>query len=210
METERVDTSGENWMEPFSLALGLQSDEFKPWKQLLLAPADSILLVEGDTDKAYFEMLRDEGHGANRLAFDGEIVSYGGTGSLANTILLRFIKNRYKKLFVTYDLDSQGKVAKTLSSLGLERKKHHLPIGTNAPGKRDIEGLLPPDVTTAVHAANPDLVQAAIQGNKDERESAKNNLKALKLAEFQKKATPGAEYYSSFYPLVKAINKALC
>jgi predicted ATP-dependent endonuclease of OLD family len=29
-ETERVDTSGENWMQPFSLALGLESEEFKP------------------------------------------------------------------------------------------------------------------------------------------------------------------------------------
>jgi len=209
-ETERIETSGENWMEPFGLALGLQSDEFKPWKQLLLAPSDSILLVEGDTDKAYFEMLRDEGHGTNRLAFDGEIVSYGGTGSLANTVLLRFIKNRYKRLFVTYDLDSEKKVAKTLNALGLEKKKHHLPVGTNAAGKRDIEGLLPAEVTTAVHAANPDLVQAAIQGTKEERESAKNNLKSRMLAEFQAKATPGAEHYSGFYPLVKSINKALC
>ncbi|MGH8728709.1 MAG: ATP-dependent nuclease [Burkholderiales bacterium] len=50
-ETERVDTTGENWMAPFGQALGLDAEEFKPWKSMLLAAADTILLVEGDTDK---------------------------------------------------------------------------------------------------------------------------------------------------------------
>jgi hypothetical protein len=75
LETQRVDTTGENWMQPFSLALGLESDEFKPWKSLLLAASHAILLGEGDVDREYFEMLRSEEHGANRLRFDGEIVS---------------------------------------------------------------------------------------------------------------------------------------
>jgi putative ATP-dependent endonuclease of the OLD family len=210
LETERVDTAGENWMQPFSLALGLESDEFKPWKSLLLAVSDAVLLVEGDTDREYFEMLRSDEHGANRLRFDGEIVSYDGTGSLSNTVLLRFVKNRYKKLFVTYDLDAENVVAKTLKALGLERKTHFLPVGSNAAGKRCIEGLLPDSVTNAVYGANAHLVQAATNGTKDEQTSAKNKLKGLLLGEFKSKAAPGDAYYGGFYPLVKAINKALC
>jgi len=210
VETERIDTAGENWMQPFSLALGLESDEFKPWKGLLLAASDAILLVEGDGDREYFEMLRSEGHGTNRLHFEGEIVSYDGTGSLANTVLLRFVKNRYKKLFVTYDLDAENVVGRTLNALGLERKKHFLPVGTNSAGKRCIEGLLPDSITNAVYGANADLVRAATNGTKDEQTSAKNKLKKLLLEEFKGKATPGETYYGGFYPLVRAINKALC
>jgi predicted ATP-dependent endonuclease of OLD family len=210
LETQRVDTTGENWMEPFSLALGLESDEFKPWKGLLLASSDAILLVEGDGDREYFEMLRRDEHGPNQLRFEGEIVSYDGTGSLANTVLLRFVKNRYKKLFVTYDLDAENAVSKTLRALGLERKKHFLPVGSNAAGKRCIEGLLPDSITMAVYGANPDLVRAATNGTKEEQKSAKNKLKTLLLEEFKKEARPGDTYYGGFYPLVKAINKALC
>jgi putative ATP-dependent endonuclease of the OLD family len=210
LETQRVDTGGENWMEPFSLALGLESDEFKPWKGLLLASSDAILLVEGDGDREYFEMLRRDEHGPNQLRFEGEIVSYDGTGSLANTVLLRFVKNRYKKLFVTYDLDAENAVSKTLRALGLERKKHFLPVGSNAAGKRCIEGLLPDSITKAVYGANPDLVRAATNGTKDEQKSAKNKLKKLLLEEFKNEARPGDTYYGGFYPLVKAINKALC
>lgn len=72
-ETECVDTSGENWMAPFGQALGLEDEEFQPWKAMLLANSDGILLVEGGTDKEYLEMLRDEQHGNNRLLIKGEI-----------------------------------------------------------------------------------------------------------------------------------------
>lgn len=208
-QTERIDTSEENWMKPFGLALGLKSEEFKPWKELILSGSDAILLVEGETDKQYFEMLRDPKHNANRLNFSGEVVPYDGTGSLQNTVLLRFIKNRYPKLFVTYDLDAEKQIERTLQSLGLEKKKHYMSIGLNAPGDRSIEGLLPTATKNSVHSANTALVQAAVQGTKEERESARNHLKELMLVEFKAKAVPGAEYFGNFYPLVKIINAAL-
>ncbi len=170
-ETERVDTSGENWMAPFGLALGLKSEEFTAWKQLFLVESDAILLVEGKTDKEYFEMLRDDSHGTSRLAFTGEIVSYDGTGSLSNTILLRFVKNRYRRLFVTFDLDADKQVAKTLQALQLEKKRHFAPVGVNAPGKRCVEGLIPDGVTEAVYASNASLVQAATAGTSDEQKN---------------------------------------
>lgn len=209
-ETERVDTSGENWMAPFGLALGLESEEFTAWKQLFLMKSDAILLVEGETDKEYFEMLRDASHGANRLSFTGDIVPYYGTGSLSNTILLRFIKNRYRKLFVTFDLDAEKKVVKTLQALQLEKKRHYAPVGIDAPGKRCIEGLLPDEVIKAVYTANASLVQAATAGTPEEQKNAKNQLKKLLLDEFKKRASPRKEYFGKFYPLVKIINKALC
>ena len=100
-------------------------------------------------------------------------------------------------------------VAKTLKILGLERREHFLPVGSNLAGKRNIEGLLPDSVTNAVYGAKAGLVQAATNGSKDEQMSAKNILKTLLLAEFKAKATPGNEFFGGFYPLVKAINKAL-
>jgi len=207
--TERVDTTGDNWMAPFGVALGLDAEEFKPWKEMMLGPADTILLVEGDTDKKYFEMLRAPEHGSNRLLLQGDIVPYEGTGSLSNTVLLRFIKNRHRRFFVTFDLDAVDRVEKPLKGLQLEKHKHYLPIGHNVAGKRNIEGLLPEVVTKAVYEANASLVQAATAGTKDEQDSAKRKLKALLLEEFEKKATAGPEFFGNFYALTKVINKAI-
>jgi energy-coupling factor transporter ATP-binding protein EcfA2 len=208
-ETKLIDTSGENWMAPFGQALGLNADEFKPWKPLILAQSDSLLLVEGDIDKEYFELLRDESHGANQLVCKAEdIVPYGGTGSLSNSVLLRFVQNRHSRFFVTFDLDAHERIERVLSSLQLEKNKHYCAVGLTAAGKRNIEGLLPDKVTTAVYSAHPSLVQMATAGSKDEQESAKNRLKRLLLEEFRKQAVPGGEYFANFYPLVKLINKA--
>jgi putative ATP-dependent endonuclease of OLD family len=208
-ETECVDTSCENWMAPFGQALGLDAEEFKPWKKMLLAGSDAILLVEGDTDKQYFEMLLDPSHGSNRLLFNGEIVSYEGTGSLSNTVLLRFVKNVYRRFFVTFDLDAADRIENTLKGLQLEKGKHYLPLGLNVAGKRNIEGLLPESVTTTVFGANASLVQAATAGTRDESETAKNRLKKLLLDEFKSRAEPGADFFGHFYALSKVINKAL-
>jgi putative ATP-dependent endonuclease of the OLD family len=209
VDTERVDTTGENWMAPFGQALGLDSEEFQPWKSLILTGSDAILLVEGETDKEYFEMLRDNVHGSQRLLCPGEIVAFEGTGSLENTVLLRFVKNRFRKLFVTFDLDAADRVEKKLHSLQLEKGTHYAPVGLNAPGKKCIEGLLPDKVTSAVHTANTDLVQAAMSGSKDEKESATNKLKKLFLEQFKKVAVPGSADFQHFYALTKVINKAL-
>jgi len=83
-----------------------------------------------------------------------------------------------------------------------------LPVGLNMAGKKNIEGLLPDKVTTAVYAANPGLVQAATAGTAEEQRSAKSRLKRLLLAEFRRQATPGQEYYGHFYSLTKIIDKA--
>lgn len=128
---------------------------------------------------------------------------------MSNTVLLRFVKNRYPKFFVTFDLDAAERIEKQLKALELEKGKHYLPIGLNAAGKRNIEGLLPEAVTTAVYGRNADLIQAATSGTKEEQESAKAKLKRLLLDEFKARAHPGEEYFGKFYSLVKTINKAI-
>jgi len=208
-DTERVDTTAENWMVPFGQALGLATDEFKPWKKMLLNESDAILLVEGDTDREYFEPLRDPVHGGHRLDFEGEVVSYDGTGALSNTVLLRFVKNRYDRLFITFDLDAASALEKSLHSLQMEKGKQYLPIGLPAAGKRNIEGLLPERVVTGVYAANSGLVQAATAGTKDEQDSAKRKLKRLLLEEFKRVAQPGPADFGHFYSVARVANRVL-
>lgn len=208
VHSEVVDTTGDGWMQPFGLALGIDNSEFAPWKDLLFGRTDSILLVEGEIDKEYFEMLRDPKHGKDALIFDGEIFAYGGKDTLKNTILLRFIMNKYERFFITYDLDAKAEVARTLGSLELVESKHYCHVGHDIPGKRDIEGLLPDDIRSAVFAKYPDLVQQAMSSETRERVSAKNSLKKRLLEEFQASAKPGQDHFRHFYHLAKQINKS--
>ena len=113
-------------------------------------------------------------------------------------MLLKFIMHRHQRLFVTYDLDAANHLEKMLLGLQLQKGKHFTPVGIDAPGKKNIEGLLPDSVTTAVYAANPDLVQAATAGTKEEQDSARRKIKKLLLGEFKKQATPGQEHYKHF------------
>lgn len=209
-ETTREDTTGERWMEPFALALGLDNEQFKPWRDALFSNKDSILMVEGETDREYMQLLQGTEHGDKRLKFTGEIFAYSGKDTLKQRVLLQFIKNRYKKCFVTYDLDSESEIGPLLESLNLQRNRHFSPIGLDNPGKRCIEGLLPERVHAAVYSANPGLVQQATQGNKNERQNATNQLKRLYLEQFKQIAVPGEEFYGKFYTLGRTIEKALC
>ena len=209
LETDVVATSGENWMKPFGLALGLKPTEFEPWKDLFMSDSDAILLVEGPTDQEYFTLLRDSAHGPKQLKFKGEIVAYEGKDSLKNTVLLNFIKNRYKRIFVTFDLDARDELTRRLQVLGFEPESHFAPVGIDAPGKKNIEGLLPDSVRRAVYSANDGLVQAAMHGTAREQKSAKSTLKRLQLEEFKTKAVPGIQYYGELYKLVSLINMAL-
>jgi len=196
-------------MEPFGLALGVISDELAPWKNLFFTSSDRILLVEGDVDKEYFELLRDEKHGDSALVFDGEIYAYGGTGNIKNNVLLRFITDRYKKVFITYDLDEEESVERVLKALSLQKNKDYISIGKNIAGKKNIEGLLPDRITSHVYANNPGLVQQVAHGTKEEQKSAKSQLKKLYLEHFRETANPGDNDFKEFYPVAKLINKAL-
>ncbi|MBQ4892332.1 AAA family ATPase [Shewanella sp. MMG014] len=207
-ETEKIDTSGENWMEPFGVVLGLANEEFQPWREIFFSESKSHLLVEGKTDKEYFELLRAEAHGSNRLNFQGDIFAYDGCGNLKNPTLLNFLKSKSKDLVVTFDIDVIKDVEPTLKRHGFEKNKSYVVVGMNKAGSRSIEGLIPDSYKNSVNASNPDLVQQGIHGTKDEQKIAKNSLKALYLEEFKNKAVPKSEDYSEFYKLTKTLNKA--
>lgn len=209
-ETQIVDTEGDDWMEPFAAVLGLDNEMFKPWKQAMFGSGESVLLVEGDIDKEYFELLRDPAHGANRLKFEGQIIPYDGCANLKNSVLLKFVNERYKKVFITFDLDVKEEIERSLSSLSLQEGKDYKPVGFNQSGKKDIEGLVPDDIKSPIFAANVDLVQQVMSGSQRERRSAKNNLKRLILESFKRESTPGTDYFKHFYSIAKVVDKALC
>ena len=208
-ETKIADTAGERWMEPFALALGIDNEHFKPWKDALFSGADSILLVEGETDQAYLELLRDESHGDQRMRFGGFIYAYNGRDQIKNRALIGLLKCRYKRFFITYDLDSDNDLSKLFEEIGLQRGKQFLAVGINAPGKDSIEGLLPDSVLGAVFGAHVDLVQQVQSANKEHRESARSRLKKLLLDEFKRVAKPGDEHYGGFYQIAKKIDRAM-
>ncbi len=208
-ETRIVDTAGERWMEPFALALGVDNEHFKPWRSALFSDADSILLVEGETDQAYLELLQDEGHGEARLKFRGFIYPYGGRDQIRNRALIGLLKCRYKRFFITYDLDADKELSKLFEESGLQRGKQFLAIGQNVPGKDSIEGLLPDAVLSAVYGAHVDLVQQVQSSNREYRESARSRLKKLLLDEFKRVSRPGEEHYAKFYAVAKKVDAAM-
>jgi energy-coupling factor transporter ATP-binding protein EcfA2 len=207
-DTVVVDTSGERWMEPFALSLGVRDREFVPWRNALFSSTGALLLVEGEIDKRYFDLLRDPLHGDNALHFDGDIFPYGGKDALRNQALLKFIRDKFAKLFITYDLDADNALRRPLEALGFERRVTYSPVGVDAPGKRSIEGFLPDSVRTAVYAAHPDLVQA-LGGSAEERRDANEELKGLLFEQFAREAQPGDHYFGRFYQLTKLINRAV-
>lgn len=207
-QTIRVPTDGDRWMEPFARALGLSNDDFAPWREMFFTGVETVLLVEGDTDKEYFELLKAPDHGTNSLPSDVEIFAYGGRDNLRKGILLKFLKNRSRNIFVTYDLDARDLVKDTLQCLGFEDKKDACAIGHDVAGKRNIEGFLPECVLQRVHAANGALLQAAMHGTTEEKNSARQRLKHLYLDDFKANATPTEDYFKHLYQVARMIRKA--
>ncbi|MEA5464218.1 ATP-dependent nuclease [Leptothoe sp. PORK10 BA2] len=207
-ETIRVDTSGDNWMEPFGVVLGLANNEFKPWREIFFSESKSHLLVEGKVDKEYFELLRLDIHGKNKLSFEGDIFPYDGCGNLKNPTLLNFLKSKSKDLVVAFDIDVVKDVEPTLQRHGFEKNKSYVVVGINKAGSRSIEGLIPEEYKNRVNTDNPDLVQEGIHGTREEQKIAKNKLKSLYLDEFKQKAEANSDDYAEFYKLVKILNKA--
>ncbi|MGJ8656060.1 MAG: ATP-dependent nuclease [Akkermansiaceae bacterium] len=206
---QQIETNGEDWMQPFANALGISNTAFDSWKNVVFQGAEELILVEGESDIKYLENLRDRKvHGSNALEFEGEFFAYGGSGFLSNPVLLKFIINRFKTVIVTYDLDSASKAEKTLNSLSLIKHKDYFPIGLSAPGKKDIEGLVPDRIKALAYAENPELVTAATSADK-EKNSARNSLKSNILAKYNEVAKVENEDFAEFYKLTTKLNKSL-
>jgi len=112
LETCVVDTLGDNWMAPFAEILGIIPPEFDAWRSIIGSESELTILVEGETDKRYFEFFRDEYPTIYNISADVEIVPYGGIDALRNVAMLRFVRRRFKRMFVTFDLDGQEAAVK--------------------------------------------------------------------------------------------------
>jgi putative ATP-dependent endonuclease of OLD family len=208
-ETCVVQTAHADWMKPFGLALGVDNEDLKPWYDLFFSSSDSVLMVEGDIDKEYFELLRDSKHGKNALKLTGRVFAYNEVDNLANTALIKYMKDRHRNMVVTYDLDREEQALKLLARAGIEKNKDAFGVGLSPSGKRAIEGLLPDSILNQVYSQNTELVQQATSENGDERKSARSRLKRLYLEAFRAEAEKGTSVFAGFYPLVHRINRAL-
>jgi hypothetical protein len=207
LATEHVETNSEHWMEPFAEHLGVASSEFTAWHRLFLSEKDKILLVEGDTDREYFQYLIEIAGDAFGLPVDIEIVPYGGKSALANSVLLKFVLSRLRKSFITFDLDASNDVRASLTGLGLVEGQSFLPVGIHKPGKDAIEGLLPESVYSAVFSREHDLVMQMGSQKSEQRKEAKKKLKKLLLNEFKSRKDYSKEDLAGFVRLGQHIGK---
>ena len=199
----------ENWREPFELALGMVGPEFETLKDAFFSKENNIMLLEGEIDVEYFNLLKDNRHGQNKFLFDGELYPYGGFGFLNNPVLLKFIKERFNKLIVTIDLDAISNVKSNFEKAGYSKDSDYFTIGQDKPGYRCVEGLLPDFIKSTVNTNNQELVFALQSEDKDERKSAKDQLKRLYLEEFKKDIKYDSSYFGEFYKLTTKINKKI-
>ena len=206
--TEIVDTSGPNWMQPFAMALGINSDSFGDWRDIIFSNTEEIILVEGEIDKDYLLDLKHEKHGVKRLVFEGDIFAYGGEGFLSNELMVKFILGRFSKVLVTYDLDFEVKNSQRLDKLGLKKNEDHISVGLNIPGKKCIEGLLPNKILSVVAEKNSDTFSHALT-NEEGSKSARQKIKRLKQEEFFKTCVPGSSDYEGLYTLARSIERCL-
>lgn len=204
-ETVVVDVDANNWMQPFSDILGLNNAEFEPWKQALSANKGTIVLVEGDIDKQYIEHIKSLGLDGFDLPNEIEIISYDGKDALKNTVLLKFMVQKFNKVYFTFDLDAKNELARSMAQLGLIEVDNYMAIGLTSPGKECMEGLLPDSILSSVYATNPDLVMGMSSQDSNARKSAKNNLKAKLLEEFTSKKDHTADELKHFVPLFRNI-----
>ncbi len=204
-ETGVADLQEDSWMEPFSLILGLDNAEFKAWKDVLSNENSSVLLVEGDIDRKYLSHIQSLKIKDLQLPEGIEIVPYDGKDALKNTILLKFIIQKFKNVFLTFDLDAKSELDKTMQQIGLKEGVDYLAIGINKPGKQCIEGLVPDRILSKVHANNTDLVMQLSAQDPKARKSAKSALKQKILSAFQAESGITADELKGFKSLFKSI-----
>lgn len=204
--TERIELRDDTWMEPFSEILGLDNSEFTAWKDILNTDKTYVLLVEGELDKKYIEHIQSMDQPSLKLPDGIDIVAYEGKDALKNTILLKFMQQKFRKVFVTFDLDAKPELEKIMAQIGLKEGVDYLALGVNKPGKQCIEGLVPDRILSVVHGKNTDLVmQLTAQDSKD-RKSAKSALKQKILSAFQQDSAITFEEVKGFSVLFKAIS----
>lgn len=207
-QTEIVPISENNWMYPFSQILGLANDSFSSWHAVIGAKKDCAIFVEGIIDKQYIEFIASLDVPGFSLPAGCEILSYEGKDALKNSILLKFVLEKFHKYLLTFDLDALSDLDRPMRNLGLERDKNFHTIGISEPGKDCIEGLLPGEIPASVYASNYSLVMKAQSQDPRDRKSAKNSLKTLMLDAFRKRSDWTKTDLAGFKPLFSNIAQA--
>lgn len=206
--TQVIPVTNERWTEPFSEILGLNDEALTPWKSLVSASKDNVVLVEGDIDKEYLEYISSLGIKGFELPDGIEIIPYGGKDALKNSIMLKFIIEKFRRTFITFDLDAVQDLKKVMEQLGLEEFVDYMAVGLNDDGKTCMEGLLPVNVISEVCGESPDLMMKLQTTDSGKRKSAKNELKRKFLDKFKSKAALNSTDLKAFKPLFANINKA--
>lgn len=207
-QTEICNTSGDNWMLPFAKNLGVIADEFSPWKSIFESKESKVVLVEGEIDKKYFEHIQSQYPDIYLLDSDVDIVPYGGKDALKNTQLLNFMLSKFNKVFITFDLDVEKEVEKSLISIGLEKNKNYCSVGKANAGEDCIEGLLPDNIKPEIYSREASLVSAIGSTDTKARNNAKQKIKNFLLEEFISN-TYNTTQLKEFKNLFSKISKAL-
>lgn len=185
-ETYIKDTAKGDWMLPFAENLGIIPSEFDSWKPIFAAHGSKAILVEGEIDKEYFELIREKYPSVYQIDNGIEILPYGGKDALKNTSILQFMIKKFGKVYFTFDLDARSELKSALERIGLSEQDDFCAIGVDGPGKDCIEGLLPQSLKQKVYSSNVDLVTALTSQDSKARTSAKYGLKKEMLAEFRR------------------------
>lgn len=207
-KTEIVAIDDTNWMVPFSQILGLDNDSFAPWHAVIGTGLDCAIFVEGILDKQYLEYISSLNISGLTLPDGCEILAYDGKDALKNGIMLKFVLDKFQRVFVTFDLDALAELERPMKTLGLQRDLDYFAIGINESGRDCMEGLLPQDVVSTVYGSNSKLAMKASSSIAVDRKSAKNSLKQLMLTEFTSRKNWTKTDLNSFRPLFAAINSA--
>jgi AAA15 family ATPase/GTPase len=203
-----VEVTHDKWMEPFSEILGLNDDAIEPWREVVSASRDNAILVEGTIDKEYLEYISGLNVGGFTIPDNVEVIAYGGKDAMKNSIMLKFVIEKFNRVFITYDLDVKHELQKTMATLNLEENIDHMAVGISEDGKDCIEGLLPTNVLSSVYGKNTDLVMKLTSTDTKKRKSAKNELKTKLLEEFKELNNPTVDDLKGFKPLYKNIANA--
>lgn len=209
LDAEVVDTSGDNWMAPFAEHLGIAPQEFNSWRPVFSSFRSRVLLVEGPTDKEYFEFLQKNKMNSAQLDDGIEVVPYEGKDTLKNTLLVKFVLSKLEQVFITYDLDADSDVKVFLKRLGLKEGHDFLALGLHLPGRHAIEGLLPNRILASVNGRETALVMQLGSRDTKERNEAKDKLKKKYLEEFKKHNSYSKEELEELSKAVKIINVRL-
>jgi len=207
-ETVVVDVSTNKWMEPFGEILGLNHESVEPWGDVVKASKDNAVLVEGPIDKEYLEHISSLNIKGFTIPEGVEIIAYGGKDALKNSIMLKFVIEKFNRVFITYDLDAKTELQKVMTLLSLDNDDDHMAVGLNEAGKDCIEGLLPQNILSSVYGNNTDTVMKLTSTDTKARKSAKNELKNKLLEEFKGTKTVSAADLKGFKPLYSNITKA--